>query len=222
MNFNCDRTCKLFQLCRFQPVFSALGETRVFSHVAKVDIEIRDLDALAQAAEKLGLQLRLGQKTYRWWGYSVGDYPLPEGMTTADLGKCQHAISLNETAYEIGVIEHAGKFSLVWDFYGGGKGLEKVVGNGCKNLINEYTIMAAKNAALAQGWMCQELNNTLQIYHPDGGIITVSKDGTVDAEGFVGAGCNVTSAIENALGKVRDMDYKSSYFEEKAHIKVSE
>ena len=226
MRFECDRTCKLFQLCQFQPIFDALGQTRVFSHVAKVDIEIRDLDALAQASEKLGLQLRLGQKKYRWYGHSVGDYPMPEGMSEKDLGKCTHAIHMCESAYEIGVIETSpGKYSLVWDFWNGGYGIQAAVGDSCKTLISEYTIAAARNAAIAQGWMTQEVNGTLQIYLPQtdgGGMITVHSNGTVDADGFVGAGCNVTSAIENALGKVRDLDYKSSYFEEKAHIKVSE
>ncbi len=44
------------------------------SHVATIEIQIKDLAALKQAAKDLGLEFRENQKTYRWYGYSVGDY----------------------------------------------------------------------------------------------------------------------------------------------------
>ena len=47
-------------------------------------VEVKDLDALADACQRLGCVLNRNQATYRWWGSSVGDYPLPAGFTAAD------------------------------------------------------------------------------------------------------------------------------------------
>jgi hypothetical protein len=113
------------------------------SHVAEMECEINDLEALSDACKELGLELRLGQKTYKWYGRSVGDYPLPEGMTAQDLGKCDHAICIpgNPGAYEIGVIKKktGESYSLVWDFWAGGFGLvEKVGDQQATKLQDEY------------------------------------------------------------------------------------
>ena len=67
------------------------------SHVATINIEVKDLDALGIAAGRIGLELVRGQKEYRWYGQSVGDYPLPAGLTEADLGVCEHAIRIAGT-----------------------------------------------------------------------------------------------------------------------------
>jgi hypothetical protein len=61
------------------------------SHVATIEIEVTNLQDLKVACEELGLELMFGQQTYRWFGRSVGDYPLPEGFTAAELGTCHHA-----------------------------------------------------------------------------------------------------------------------------------
>ena len=119
------------------------------SHVAKLEIEVKDLDALRKAAETLGLELRQDQKTYKWWGYSVGDYPLPEGFKEKDLGKCDHALSLkdNPNAYEVGVVKNKdGRpgYTLLWDFYGGGYGLQKAIGKDGNFLKQQYAKEVAK------------------------------------------------------------------------------
>jgi hypothetical protein len=135
------------------------------SHVAIVDIEIKDMAALARACTNLGLKLNEGQKTYKWYGRSVGDYPLPAGFAAKDLGKCDHAISIpgNKTAYEIGVCQsREGKKSsiLMWDFYAGGYGLQKVVGHNCDTLNHEYAKEVARGQvsalAKAEGWTVSE------------------------------------------------------------------
>lgn len=124
------------------------------SHVATVKVTIQDLDALRAACKAAGLEFREGQKTYRWWGTSVGDYPLPEGMTVADLGKCDHAIGIpgNDTSYEIGVVRRGTSYILAWDFYAGGKGLEKVAGKNCGRLVQAYSMQVASKAALKSGY----------------------------------------------------------------------
>ena len=54
------------------------------SHIAKIDIEIKDLVALNEACKNLGLTFKQGQRQYKWFGEFVGDSPMPEGMTKED------------------------------------------------------------------------------------------------------------------------------------------
>lgn len=128
------------------------------SHVTVINVEIKDLEALKVACEKAGLEFREGQKTYRWYGRSVGDYPLPKGFTADDLGKCDHAIGIpnNNKSYEIGVVKKGESYSMLWDFWNGGYGLEALAGKDCSNVTDAYaTEVALKEAtafAQAQGW----------------------------------------------------------------------
>jgi hypothetical protein len=130
------------------------------SHVATINMEVKDLESLKAAAKQLGLEFVLNQKTYRWWGRSVGDYPLPYGFTAADLGHCDHAIRIpgNDRAYEIGVVKRKdGKpgYQLLWDFYQGGYGLQEKVGENAKLLTREYTTQVAIKPAIRQGYRIQ-------------------------------------------------------------------
>jgi hypothetical protein len=132
------------------------------SHVATIDIEIKDLPALEQACKRLGLELVRDQKSYRWYGSHVGDYPVPEGFTVEDLGKCDHAIRVpgNEEAYEIGVVRRRdGKagYTLLYDFYAGGRGMTKFVGDAqCSKLKQMYATTIATRTAQRQGFRVQE------------------------------------------------------------------
>ena len=115
------------------------------SHIAEVDLLVQDLDALERACARLGLEFVRHQSTYRWYGRSVGDYPLPTGFTAHDLGRCEHAIRVsgNDQAYEIGVAPRRdGKpgYVLLWDFYQGGYGLMEHVGEGAHRLQQTYAL----------------------------------------------------------------------------------
>lgn len=138
------------------------------SHVVVVDIEIKDLEMLKKACEDLGLVFKENKKTYKWYGRSVGDYKLPDGFTASELGKCEHALSIknNDSAYEIGVVKskkNSESYSLLWDFWNGGYGLEKVVGKDCHKLINSYSKNVARKHVLdkvkSQGWSYVEAYN---------------------------------------------------------------
>jgi hypothetical protein len=142
------------------------------SHIAQVDVQIMDLDALAAACRRLGLELVRGQQTYRWYGESVGDFPLPEGFATEDLGRCEHAIRLTEESraargigirkhdpYEIGICRRRdGKpgYALLWDFFKGGYGLQTHVGEDCKKLRQMYALETAKRQAIRSGFRVTE------------------------------------------------------------------
>jgi hypothetical protein len=109
------------------------------SHVAPIELEVNDLDAIEEAAEILGGNLVRDQKTYRWYGRHVGDYPLPAGFTHEDLGKCDHAINFpgkTLRGYEVGVVKRNGKYVLLWDFFD--KGLLHHLGQGAVRLKNAY------------------------------------------------------------------------------------
>src|SRR6266576_2837582 len=98
------------------------------SHAATVEIELKDLESLAKAAEQLGLEFRQGQKTYKWYGRWVDDYhgedaAYKNGIKPEEYGKCEHALRVkgNDSAYEVGVVKKPnGTWGLIWDFYAGG------------------------------------------------------------------------------------------------------
>jgi hypothetical protein len=132
------------------------------SHIVTIDLQIKDLDALAKAAEDNGMELVRGQETFKWYGKWVGDYPLPEGFTREDLGKCQHAIRVKGAGpqtYEIGVAPRRdGKpgWVCLYDFWAGGHGLEAKAGAGLKNILQRYTAHVTRRELVRQGFRVQE------------------------------------------------------------------
>lgn len=145
------------------------------SHVATIDVEVKDLDGLGEACRRLGLELVRGQETYRCWYTATPDESreaflmntrqtvadlVPEGVDPADIGKCKHAIRVigDETAYEIGLVNRRdGRpgYSLLWDEYRSnepGRALFEKVGKSCSNLRQQYALVVARKNALAQGF----------------------------------------------------------------------
>ena len=126
------------------------------SHVAKIQLQITDLDALDAACRELGLTLVRDQTSYNWFGTHVGDYPLPQGFTQHDLGHCQHAIKVPGTTWEIGVARARGHshYTLLFDFYGAqGRPISNAIGgNEGTKLKRAYATHAAIQQAKKQGW----------------------------------------------------------------------
>jgi hypothetical protein len=127
------------------------------SHVAEIEIQITDLAALAAACRRLGFVFREGQKTYRWYGRWEGDYPLPEGFSQEDLGKCDHAIQVPGADYEVGVVKarQGMGYRLLWDFWSQG-GLTERLGGKAKKLVQAYGVEKAKREARKQGFSVYE------------------------------------------------------------------
>lgn len=136
------------------------------SHLSTIsNVSILDLDALAAACKRLGLELVRGQQTHRWFGRFVGDSPMPEGFTVEDLGHCDHAIRLADRkardvggAYEIGLVRRRdGRpgWQLIYDNWQGGYGLEKAAGKGLEYLQNAYNAEVASRHYRRAGWRAQ-------------------------------------------------------------------
>lgn len=132
------------------------------SHVAKIELQIKDLESLQAACEQLRLQFMAGQHSFAWYGHHVGDYPLPEGFSAADMGKCDHAIRVPGASYEIGVVYRNGHYHLLWDFYSQG-GLERVLGKGACRLKQAYSVERVRREARLKGYHIQERKTELGI-----------------------------------------------------------
>lgn len=130
------------------------------SHVVTITTELRDLEAIKAACKRLNWQFKEGQTTYKWYGHSVGDYPMPAGMTEKDLGHCTHAIGVPGARYEIGLRHNGRSYAPVWDFWGSG-GLPENAGH---QLAQAYAAEKALRDARMRGYSVAE--QTL----PDGSI----------------------------------------------------
>jgi hypothetical protein len=141
------------------------------SHVETVNVTINNLAALRAACERLGVEFVEGKKTYKWYGRSVGDYPLPKGFTATDLGKCDHVIKVPGVDYEVGLVaaKDGGKgFNLIYDFYGPGAGLQRkfcaqqkngTYSTGMEHLVKAYSVEVIKQKARQQGYTLTERIN---------------------------------------------------------------
>jgi hypothetical protein len=127
------------------------------SHVVTMKTQIGDLDALREACKALGLTFHENQTTYRWYGRWVNDYHAEDaayhhGVKPEDYGKCSHAISAPGATYDIGVCKLAnGNYTLIYDNFSQGMGLERELGPRCRKLKQEYGVQAAISQAEQQG-----------------------------------------------------------------------
>ena len=121
------------------------------SHVTDLKLRIHDLDALEEAAEKCGLQLMRGQKTYAWFGEFMNDSRDYGDIAVKDFGKGAHALRLKTHQpgdYEIGLhADKDGGFKLAFDSWGPGRRLSEAVGQQANRLRVEYAAAVATRKA---------------------------------------------------------------------------
>lgn len=106
------------------------------SHIVSIETKIRDLEALPAACLRLGGELVIGQKQFKWWSHKPG--------------VCDHAVRFRGAKYEIGVVKVAGGYELKYDDYQSG-GLQEFVGPKAGLLIQAYAIEKTKLTARRQG-----------------------------------------------------------------------
>jgi len=123
------------------------------SHISTVRLTLDDMDALAAGCRQCGVELRLGQKTYR----TYGNVERP----------CDAAIVLtgNRWAYEIGVVRvrqqsdgtyvddpNGNECQLRFDDWDRGNGMMDQVGPECSALMQQYGVEKTRSIAKRNGW----------------------------------------------------------------------
>lgn len=124
------------------------------SHILKEDWALHNLDALWLACAALGLQAHKNQKHHRWYGAFLNDStPNMTRQEIQDFGKCEHAISVPDSSYDIGVYKNKDKegYYLAFDHYGTGHAIENKLGMNLEKLKQEYTKQLMKLQAKKHG-----------------------------------------------------------------------
>lgn len=153
------------------------------SHIVTIKTELRSLQAIEAACQRLGWQLHRGQKSYKWFGEWIGDSTLPAELLTQQqlaclkamtrdeqarfltefMGHCDHAIGVPGCEYEIGILERQDdygktKYLLAYDYWASG-GLNRHMPTKPEdpNLFAQaYAIEAAKQQAAMEGYCVEE------------------------------------------------------------------
>lgn len=112
------------------------------SHLAKIELEIKDIQILKKACKRLGLKFMSDQKNFRWYGREPAE--------------CSHAIKIPNAAYdyEIGVIKQKTGYELQCDFFD--RGIKASIGQNGGLLKQAYTIEKAKMECIKKGYSVRE------------------------------------------------------------------
>ena len=168
------------------------------SHTVSVKIELRNPATLRAAVETLG-GAYLGHGTNR----------LFDGTEATG-----HNFTLPGWRYPLTAADSG---TLAYDDYNG------LWGNvaDLDKLTARYAIETARAEAEAQCWMSEDQpDGSLLIFHPDGGTLTVTAGGTIDAAGFSGASCSAASdPIARALGRQVSETRKAEYNQTRQQIR---
>lgn len=123
------------------------------SHLSKIELEIKDIPALRKACTRLGFELCLEQKSFKWFG--------------ATGAKCDHTIKVPGAQYEVGVLKNSeGKYELQCDYFD--YRLTDKIGKNGGLLKQAYTLEKAKMEAARKGYSCKEVKT------PQGIKLTIS------------------------------------------------
>ena len=171
------------------------------SHTVKSKIELKNAAALRAAVEKMGGQY-LGH----------GSAQLYDGATVTG-----NRFTLPGWHYPL-TAEASGH--LAYDDYNGQWGNP----NDIPRLTGHYAIEAARAEAAAQCWMSEDKpDGSLLIYHPDGGTLTVTPAGSIDAAGFIGSSCSSASEpIARAIGTPNSETRKEEYNQLRQEINTTD
>jgi hypothetical protein len=119
------------------------------SHIAKIELEVTDLESLSIACQRIGLNLVRGKTTFKWFN---GD------------GECEHAIVVPGARYEIGLVLKDDKYELQTDFFD--KGIEAAIGKNGGLLKQRYAVERTRSEALKKGYRVieKQTNNGIRLH----------------------------------------------------------
>jgi hypothetical protein len=120
------------------------------SHVSKIELEIKDLEALKAACQRLGFKFRKVKRPINGMVAGLETVHYLEGITEEELGKCDHAIHVPGAKYEIGIVKKGKSLSLLWDSWVKG-GLEKHIGKDAGKLKQIYAVEKIRLEARKKG-----------------------------------------------------------------------
>jgi hypothetical protein len=158
------------------------------------------VEALVKSCQRLGTLELVEGKTYKWFGQSVGDYPLPVGFTAADMGKCDFVIRVTDSAleaaglsrdnvYEVGVVRRRdGKpgYMLMYDFWNNGYGLMPFLSGKSRNgedanlLFDAYAIETTIESAIEQGFTPDQITEEVD-EHGNVDVVIEFEDGSTSS-----------------------------------------
>jgi hypothetical protein len=199
MKFSCPRTCPLAQeqWCRFRAILDLVGPVKVDSHTATVVVDYKDWPAFKGALESIG---------GTWLG--MGCHGLADGKVTG--------FGFALPGWELPLVLGEGG-TLSYDDYGGRWGNVADL----KRLESAYAREVCRRAAESLGWLVESAESgALTIYHPSGGTLTVSGEGKLDLEGFVGNSCH--DALLSLGVPLSDVSPKCTSTEVQATIQATE
>lgn len=137
------------------------------------------MEALDRTCKELNLTLKPGQKTHAWFGRWVNDYAKEDaayklGIKPEDYGKCEHAISVPGSSYEIGLYNNpkGEGYIPVFDFFGTGQEISRQLGgNDAPKLRQHYAANATELEMANAGYY------TEREWLPDGSLNVYVSEG---------------------------------------------
>ena len=175
------------------------------SHFAKISVQFKNKDTLANALDKMGLKLTQDFMCR----YYYGRKQMPYGAR------------LPSAEYDLGFeVAKDGSLEPVADFWGGS--VAAVIGSDGSILKVNYSVAAVEEFASQNSYGVNHVSeNKLQLYDPSDSSgayleITISRDGNVKTEavGFSGQSCDKFEGLEKALGKMEQKEYTHAYYEQ--------
>ena len=173
------------------------------SHFSKVKSEIKDLEALEEAARKMGFQVARNAPCRYYYGSRRKDF----------------VIKL-PGSYDVAITKSEGdSYAIEADFFAGH--VAKYVGKNGDLLLQQYAIEKVKIEAFQKGLTVEETQEgnatllKLTDNETGGQIIIACHPGgntEVRTTGFQGEGCMKFRSIEESLGNIEKLSYTDEYY----------
>ena len=109
------------------------------SHISKIELEVKDIQILDKACARMGLMFQRGKQTFKWYSKE---------------SRCDHAIGVPGTSYEIGITKIGGKYELECDFYD--PNIEAAIGKDGGLLKQAYAVEKTRTEARRKGYSVVE------------------------------------------------------------------
>lgn len=148
------------------------------SHTVTIDVKFKNQEAVVKTAQSMNARI-IGEGEHRLFSSKHGGF----------------AFQFPRWQYPC-VVDKDGK--IFYDNYNGSWGNSEDI----ETFQEKYAMEVIKMECDLLGWYYEpQANGEMIVTHPDGGTITINREGKIDANGFVGNSCEIATArFEQALG----------------------